>query len=191
MSDLISRADAIEAVHRYFVNEYNNEPHEIDEDGDDIFTDMKSVDALLKHNKQIKKAIKDISSVELINGDLISRDMAITAITAQMKLPFDVWKQVVPILKALPSADAVKGGDAVTDYTSAPMQQSRHDDGRMTREEAIYRLKNMAWLYGSAEREQNIEAIDMAIEALSADAVQGECDHCVYKWDMRGESDDE
>lgn len=36
----------------------------------------------------------------------------------------------------------------------------------MTREEAIYRLKNMAWLYGSAEREQNIEAIDMAIEAL-------------------------
>lgn len=41
----------------------------------------------------------------------------------------------------------------------------------MTREEAIYRLKNMAWLYGSAEREQNIEAIDMAIEALQADAV--------------------
>ena len=41
----------------------------------------------------------------------------------------------------------------------------------MTREEAIYRLKNMAWLYGSAEREQNIEAIDMAIEALQTDAV--------------------
>ena len=37
----------------------------------------------------------------------------------------------------------------------------------MTREEAITRLKNMAWLYGSAEREQNIEAIDMAIEALT------------------------
>ena len=40
----------------------------------------------------------------------------------------------------------------------------------MTREEAIYRLKNMAWLYGSAEREQNIEAIDMAIEALKREA---------------------
>lgn len=39
----------------------------------------------------------------------------------------------------------------------------------MTREEAITRLKNMAWLYGSSEREQNIEAIDMAIEALSAE----------------------
>ena len=37
----------------------------------------------------------------------------------------------------------------------------------MTREEAITRLKNIAWLYGSSEREQNIEAIDMAIEALS------------------------
>ena len=36
----------------------------------------------------------------------------------------------------------------------------------MTRDEAIERLKNMAWLYGSCEREQNIEAIDMAIEAL-------------------------
>ena len=44
----------------------------------------------------------------------------------------------------------------------------------MTREEAITRLKNIAWLYGSTEREQNIEAIDMAIESLSADAVQGE-----------------
>lgn len=39
----------------------------------------------------------------------------------------------------------------------------------MTKEEAIYRLKNMAWLYGSAEREQNIEAIDKAIEALQTE----------------------
>ena len=37
----------------------------------------------------------------------------------------------------------------------------------MTKEEAINRLKNMAWIYGSVEREQNIEAIDMAISALS------------------------
>ena len=42
----------------------------------------------------------------------------------------------------------------------------------MTREEAIYRLKNMAWLYGSAEREQNIEAIDMAIEALQREEAE-------------------
>ena len=44
----------------------------------------------------------------------------------------------------------------------------------MTRDEAITRLKNMAWLYGSAEREQNIEAIDMAISALQADTVSRE-----------------
>ena len=51
----------------------------------------------------------------------------------------------------------------------------------MTREEAITRLKNMAWLYGSAEREQNIEAIDMAIEALQADSVKVvRCKDC--KW---------
>lgn len=42
----------------------------------------------------------------------------------------------------------------------------------MTREEAITRLKNMVWLYGSVEREQNIEAIDMAIEALKADVAR-------------------
>lgn len=55
----------------------------------------------------------------------------------------------------------------------------------MTREEAIYRLKNMAWLYGSVEREQNIEAIDMAIEALSnietdPDIETWLCDTCKY-----------
>ena len=60
----------------------------------------------------------------------------------------------------------------------------------MTREEAIYRLKNMAWLYGSAEREQNIEAINMAIEALSAEEtveikpieIKGDfrIDDCIY-----------
>lgn len=38
----------------------------------------------------------------------------------------------------------------------------------MTKNEAKYRLKNMAWLYGSVEREQNLEAIDMAIEALKS-----------------------
>ena len=44
----------------------------------------------------------------------------------------------------------------------------------MTREEAITRLKNIVWLFGSSEREQNIQAIIMAVDALSAEAVQGE-----------------
>ena len=44
----------------------------------------------------------------------------------------------------------------------------------MTREEAITILKDISWQMGSVKRWENIEAIDMAIEALSADAVQGE-----------------
>lgn len=36
----------------------------------------------------------------------------------------------------------------------------------MTREEAIYRLKNTAWLGSNEDREETEQAIDMAIEAL-------------------------
>lgn len=44
----------------------------------------------------------------------------------------------------------------------------------MTREEAIEILQNIAWSVGSVEREQIQTALDMAIEALSADAVSRE-----------------
>ena len=67
-SDLISRADAVNAVHKYFVDAFNNEPHEIDEDGDDVFTDMKSVNALLRHNKMVSKALKALPSAEAVQG---------------------------------------------------------------------------------------------------------------------------
>lgn len=44
----------------------------------------------------------------------------------------------------------------------------------MKREEVIYRLRNMAWLYGSAEEvKQDIEALGMAIEALQAQPTHG------------------
>ena len=49
----------------------------------------------------------------------------------------------------------------------------------MTKEEAIYRLQNMAWLYGSTEREQNIDAIDKEIEALQTDIVR--CENCKHQ----------
>lgn len=39
----------------------------------------------------------------------------------------------------------------------------------MTREEAIYRLKNTAWLGSNEDREETEQAIDMAIKALSVD----------------------
>ena len=66
-TDLISRADAIEAVHKYFVEAFNNEPHEIDEDGYDVLTDMKSVNALLHHNKYVSKALKALPSADAVH----------------------------------------------------------------------------------------------------------------------------
>lgn len=44
----------------------------------------------------------------------------------------------------------------------------------MTRKEAIYRLKNTAWLGSNEDREETEQAVDMAIEALRDEAVQGE-----------------
>ena len=47
----------------------------------------------------------------------------------------------------------------------------------MDRQEAITiitRLKNMTWLYRSVEKEQTIEALDMAIDTLKANQPHGE-----------------
>ena len=48
----------------------------------------------------------------------------------------------------------------------------------MTKEEAITILKDISWQMGSVKRWENIEAIDMAIEALQTDLVR--CKDC--KW---------
>lgn len=39
----------------------------------------------------------------------------------------------------------------------------------MTKEETIQILKNISWQMGSVEREQNIEALNIAIESLQKD----------------------
>ena len=115
MSDYISRADAIEAVHKYFVDKINNEPHEIDEDGDDVFTDMKSVNALFHHNKMVSKAIKALPSAEP-KGDLISRaDVLKYPIrlnhydeeNGSREFVYGV-ESVIEFVESLPSADAVE-----------------------------------------------------------------------------------
>ena len=73
--------------------------------------------------------------------------------------------------------------------------------GRMTKEEAIYRLKNTAWLGSDADRVTTEKAVQMAIEALkeqktghriSWKAYYGldrkswsdelKCSECGYKW---------
>ena len=61
--DCISRQQAVEMVHKYFVDAIDKTPHEIDEDGDEVYTDTKAVNELLKHNKHISKAIKALPPV--------------------------------------------------------------------------------------------------------------------------------
>ena len=112
MSDLISRADAIEVVHRYFVEEFNNEPYETDEDGDEVFTDMKSVNKLLAHNKAVSKAIKALPSAEAESIVIRSRTLLPTK-------DFKEWAKrirevnpntiVIPCDAEVVSAEAVHG----------------------------------------------------------------------------------
>ena len=55
----------------------------------------------------------------------------------------------------------------------------------MTREEAIYRLKNTAWLGTNKDREETEQAVDMAIEALKAEPNKAIPPSLadVYKWE--------
>lgn len=63
----------------------------------------------------------------------------------------------------------------------------------MTREEAIYRLRNCAWLGTHKDREETEQAVEVAIKALQ-DRPQGKwkaksfheffCDNCGFSFDM-------
>ena len=49
----------------------------------------------------------------------------------------------------------------------------------MTKDEAVYRLKNAAWLGSDEDREATEQAVEMAVEALSADITDTEiCQRC-------------
>jgi len=62
MNDLISRQDAINEIHKYFVEEIDKTPTEIDEDGDELYADMPTVNSLLACNKELSKRIKSLPS---------------------------------------------------------------------------------------------------------------------------------
>lgn len=64
MSDLISRQDAINGIHKYFVEEINKTPYTKDEDGDEVYTDMPTVNSLLGCNKELAKRIKSLPSAK-------------------------------------------------------------------------------------------------------------------------------
>lgn len=64
MTDLISKQVAIEEIHKYFWEEIDKTPHELDEDGYDVYTDMGTVNSLLRHNKAISQRMKALQSAE-------------------------------------------------------------------------------------------------------------------------------
>lgn len=63
-SDLISRADAVKEIHKYFVKEIDKTPTKVDEDGDEVYIDMATANSLLVCNKELSKAIKALPSVD-------------------------------------------------------------------------------------------------------------------------------
>ena len=117
MSDYISRADAIEAVHKYFIKEIYKTPHEIDEDDYDLYTDMTTVNSLLVCNKELSKALKALPSAELPNGDLISRADVLKypirldhydEVNGSREFVYGV-ESVIEYVESLPSADRQSG----------------------------------------------------------------------------------
>ena len=64
MSDLIRRSDAVTEIHKYFVEEIEKTPTVIDEDGDELYADMTTVNSLLACNKELSKRIKALPSAD-------------------------------------------------------------------------------------------------------------------------------
>ena len=62
--DTISRRDAVNEIHKYFVEEINKTPTEIDEDGDELYVDMPTVNSLFMCNKELSKRIKLLPSAD-------------------------------------------------------------------------------------------------------------------------------
>lgn len=66
MSDSISREDAVNEIHKYFVEEIDKTPVAKDEDGDEVYTDMPTVNSLLACNKELSKRIKALPSTDAV-----------------------------------------------------------------------------------------------------------------------------
>ena len=85
--DCINRQAAIDAVHSYFKDKLDELPTEIDEDGYEVYCDMKKVNMFLSDNKHLSKKIKNLPSAQLkckTDVDTISRQAAIDALAKEM-----------------------------------------------------------------------------------------------------------
>lgn len=74
MSDSISRQDAVNEIHKYFVEEIDKTPTEIDEDGDELYADMPTVNSLLACNKELSTRIKALPSADRPTGEWVEED---------------------------------------------------------------------------------------------------------------------
>ena len=72
--DRISRQDAVNEIHKYFVEEIGKTPTEIDKDGYESYADMPTVNSLLACNKELSKRIKSLPSAEPKRGKWIIDD---------------------------------------------------------------------------------------------------------------------
>jgi len=71
--DLISKQDAVNEIHKYFVEEIDKTPTEIDESGDELYADMPTVNSLLACNKELSKRIKSLPSAEPKRGKWVDK----------------------------------------------------------------------------------------------------------------------
>ena len=69
--DFIRRQDAVNEIHKYFVEEINKTPYTKDEDGDEVYTDISTVNSLLVCNKELSKRIKSLPSASVEVGEWI------------------------------------------------------------------------------------------------------------------------
>ena len=101
MSDLISRADAIESM----ANAIWHYPNELYAD----LNDYNMAEALAKDGLMSVTSQNLTKPNKTCEVDLINRADAIEVISKHSDLPFAWWKMICRELKDLPSADAVQG----------------------------------------------------------------------------------
>ena len=187
MTDYISRADAIDAVAEEWLSEASAEsPYVNDEDID-------------KYRELAEELFSDIPSAEFPKGDLISRADVLKypirldhydEVNGSRDFVYGV-ESVIEYVESLPSADAVEV-DRTSEWVA--VRREEYEDliadavPTVIRATTFMRKEDFdKWAEDIKKQNKSIVCIPCDAEVVSADAVQGdECDHCVYKWGMKG-----